>query len=60
MTDKQLQRLALAHGWVLERKGSKHMKWVHTCGNVMCMPYKPKQHTARQIAKRLVTLSTAQ
>jgi len=57
MTDKQLQRLARARGWVLERKGSKHMKWVHSSGNVMTMPYRPNHHTARLIAKRLVTLS---
>ena len=60
MTDKQLKRLALAQGWIKERNGSKHEKWVHKSGNVMCIPYKPKQHTARLIAKQLVTLSAAQ
>ena len=57
MTDKQLTKLATAHGWIKQRNGSKHQKWTHTCGEVIFIPYKPKQHTARLIAKQLITLS---
>lgn len=54
MTDKQLKRLALASGWIEHRKGGKHEIWRHPItGQQMTIPYRPKQHTAKLIAKRL-------
>jgi predicted RNA binding protein YcfA (HicA-like mRNA interferase family) len=53
MTDKQLQRLATAAGWIKERNGSKHQLWRHSSGQTILLPYRPKQHTARLLAKRL-------
>ena len=53
MTDKQLTKLALAEGWIKQRNGGKHQLWTHPCGKIITLPYKPKQHTARLIAKKL-------
>ena len=56
MTDKQLKRLARVNGWVEHRKGSKHEIWRRGDSEQVSIPYRPKQHTARLIAKQLAAV----
>jgi len=53
MTDKQLKRLARVNGWIEHRKGSKHEIWRRGTAEQVSIPYRPKQHTARLIARQL-------
>jgi len=52
MTDKQLKRLALANEWTLARRG-KHETWRRGQAEQIIIPYRPNEHTARLIAKRI-------
>ena len=56
MTDKQLKRLARVNGWIEHRKGGKHEIWRRGDSEQVTIPYRPKQHTARLIAKQLAAV----
>jgi len=54
MTSKQLTKLAKAQGWVLQRKGSKHMIYRHTSHTKqITIPYQVRDFVGKQIAKQL-------
>lgn len=59
MTDKQLKRLALVNGWIEHRKGGKHEIWRRGTAEQITIPYRPRQHTARLIAKRLEAVAAS-
>jgi predicted RNA binding protein YcfA (HicA-like mRNA interferase family) len=56
MTDKQLQKIAKINGWIKQRNGAKHQLWQHPSGKIITLPYRPKQHTAVLLSKKLAAV----
>jgi predicted RNA binding protein YcfA (HicA-like mRNA interferase family) len=56
MTDKQLQKIAKINGWIKQRNGAKHQLWAHPSGKIIVLPYRPKEHTAVLLSKKLAAV----